>query len=117
MPLKPLAEQSERLDVPQIHDMEKLPALLKNWDPARPIIWAAERGDHPPLKFVLEGLQKQNPPTFLIGPEGGFSQKEIEMLMKLSYLFPVSLGEAILRAETAALLCLSAWKLLNNRSV
>jgi len=107
------AEQSERLDVPQIHGMEKLTVLLKNWDPAHPIIWAAERGDHPPLKSAIESLQNQNPPTFLIGPEGGFSPKEIEMLMNLTHVHPVSLGESVLRAETAALLCLGAFQIWN----
>lgn len=109
------AEQSERLDVPTIHDMEKLSALLKNWDPSRPIIWAVERGDYPPLKSVIENLQNQNPPTFLIGPEGGFSPKEIEMLKAINYVHPVSLGESILRAETAALLCLSAFQIWNAK--
>ncbi len=41
----------------------------------------------------------------VIGPEGGFSPREAEMLMDNGFK-PCSLGESILRWETAALLCL-----------
>ena len=101
------AEQSERLTVPEIAEMQKLPALLKGWDPECPVFWAAERSDHPPLTAVLENVQS---PTFLIGPEGGFSEKEVQLLQDLPFVIPVSLGATILRAETAALMCLSLWR-------
>ena len=38
----------------------------------------------------------------MIGPEGGFSPKEIEFLSNEGFA-PVTLGERILRAETAAM--------------
>ncbi|MBF4472319.1 16S rRNA (uracil(1498)-N(3))-methyltransferase [Flavobacterium sp. HJJ] len=40
--------------------------------------------------------------TILIGPEGDFSSKEIELALENSYI-PVSLGETRLRTETAAI--------------
>lgn len=42
---------------------------------------------------------------FVLGPEGGFSPREIDTLAQSAFL-PVSLGDRILRWETAALLCL-----------
>lgn len=42
---------------------------------------------------------------FVLGPEGGFSSREINTLATSTFL-PVSLGDRILRWETAALLCL-----------
>ena len=42
-----------------------------------------------------------------IGPEGDFSPREMSLLLGAGAL-PVSLGERVLRAETAALYCLSA---------
>ena len=39
--------------------------------------------------------------TILIGPEGDFSEKEIEFALKNKYI-PVSLGNTRLRTETAA---------------
>lgn len=48
---------------------------------------------------------------FLIGPEGDFSMKEILMAADAGFL-PVSLGEARLRTETAALLVTAAANLM-----
>ncbi len=42
---------------------------------------------------------------YTIGPEGGFSDKEISIFKQKSFSF-VSLGKRILRCETASLLCL-----------
>ena len=42
---------------------------------------------------------------FVLGPEGGFSEREITRLMKAEFI-PISLGNRILRWETAAMLCL-----------
>ncbi|WP_432736314.1 16S rRNA (uracil(1498)-N(3))-methyltransferase [Maridesulfovibrio sp. FT414] len=43
----------------------------------------------------------------VIGPEGGFSQREAELLLDNGFK-PCSLGKSILRWETAALLCMGA---------
>ena len=39
----------------------------------------------------------------LVGPEGGFTQQELEMCEQFSCVRFVSLGETVLRAETAAI--------------
>jgi 16S rRNA (uracil1498-N3)-methyltransferase len=41
-----------------------------------------------------------------VGPEGDFSREEIEAILNAGAL-PISLGPLVLRAETAALYCLS----------
>lgn len=43
--------------------------------------------------------------VYAIGPEGGFSQREIDHCINAGFI-PVSLGQRVLRCETAALLCL-----------
>jgi len=45
--------------------------------------------------------------TILIGPEGGWSGDEIDYLSNHKNITAVSLGDNILRAETAALFMLS----------
>jgi len=55
-----------------------------------------------------EGFYKTNS-LFITGPEGGFSEKEVE-LAKESGVKVVSLGKRILRAETAPLFMLSRIK-------
>lgn len=43
--------------------------------------------------------------VYVIGPEGGFSHRELDTLRTANFC-PVSLGGRVLRCETAALLCL-----------
>jgi 16S rRNA (uracil1498-N3)-methyltransferase len=49
--------------------------------------------------------------TLLIGPEGGFSDRELPLLLRQGFI-PVYLGENILRAETAAIYTLAAFKII-----
>ncbi len=50
------------------------------------------------------------PAAILIGPEGGFSGEEKDLLRGLPFVRPLSLGPRILRAETAALAALVLWQ-------
>jgi hypothetical protein len=43
----------------------------------------------------------------IVGPEGGFDDKEVEKLIKFNNLKPISLGKRILRTETAPLYIMS----------
>ena len=45
----------------------------------------------------------------MIGPEGDFSPAELERAIGAGFI-PVSLGEIVLRVETAVLYCLSVLK-------
>lgn len=51
-------------------------------------------------------MAKQRSVGIFIGPEGGFSEEEVEMAMA-SGITPISLGKRILRTETAGLCILS----------
>ena len=99
------AEQTGRLDVPEVAEPVKLDRLLEGWDAGRPLIFCDEAGEARP---VLEALK---PPlaqaAVLIGPEGGFSPEERERLRALPFVIPVSLGPRILRADTAAISALT----------
>ncbi len=50
------------------------------------------------------------PQHIIIGPEGGFSASERDLLQNLPNAHAVSLGERILRAETAAIAALVLWQ-------
>ncbi len=58
------------------------------------------------LKEVLKELKDRKKIFSVIGPEGGFSEEEIEQSKKKGFI-PIYLGERILRAETASLCLLS----------
>ncbi len=58
------------------------------------------------LKEVLREFVDKRKVFFVVGPEGGFSQDEIEGSKELGFV-PISLGQRILRAETVSLCLLS----------
>ncbi|WP_099285182.1 16S rRNA (uracil(1498)-N(3))-methyltransferase [Gluconobacter kondonii] len=87
------AEQCERLDVPDILPPESLRVVLAEWPEDRPLFAALERrpGERANVRAA----------ALLIGPEGGFSETEVEMLRRHSAVHALSLGPLVLRAETA----------------
>ena len=52
--------------------------------------------------------------SLLIGPEGGFSVEENEMLKTFKFVFPISFGKTILRSDTAAIVGLSYLNIINS---
>ena len=50
----------------------------------------------------VSAVMKKAPVTAVIGPEGGFGEEEVNLLETMGFI-PVSLGNRILRAETAAI--------------
>lgn len=95
------AEQCERLSVPRIHAAQPIENLWRGWPESRPLVAAIERdGTAPPPPQLLSG-------ALLVGPEGGFDPRELDVLRRLPFLVPASLGPRILRAETAAIVGLA----------
>lgn len=103
------AEQTGRLDVPQILEPVKLAKLIEGWEAPRQLLFCDEAGDAKPVLTALEGAAPA-PWAILIGPEGGFSPTEREVLRNLTYATPASLGPRILRADTAAISALTLWQ-------
>ena len=103
------AEQTGRLDVPQIVEPLKLAKLIEDWEGPRRLLFCDEAGDAKPVLAALEGAAP-GPWAILIGPEGGFSPTEREVLRNLTYATPASLGPRILRADTAAISALTLWQ-------
>jgi len=115
------AEQTGRLDVPEVLEPVKLEALLDGWDQDRPLMFCDEAGDDPSAEWggaegrarpALEALEGQARGAWalLIGPEGGFAPEERARLRGLQHVTPVTLGPRILRADTAAISALTLWQ-------
>ncbi len=109
------AEQCCRLTVPEITEPMPLQKLLDNWDVTRRLLvmdeTTVEDGDAG-VSMATLGKSKdgQACDAILIGPEGGFSASELDLLGNLPFVTKVSLGGRILRAETAALAALTLWQ-------
>lgn len=100
------AEQSERLSVPEVREPVRLDALLGAWPSERLLFVCDERGGGKPITQAAAEA-KGTPAALLIGPEGGFSAAEFEILERLPYIRRVGLGPRVLRADTAALAALA----------
>jgi len=102
------AEQTERLDLPDLKEPVDLANLVHNWPSDRTLIFADEGGDAEPALGRLKKIK--GPAAILIGPEGGFTDVERALLRDQTFIEPVSLGPRILRADTAALSLLTLWQ-------
>lgn len=96
------AEQCGRLSIPELRPPAPLTALIAAWPQERALALCDETGAGRPLAEVAAGWTGR-PAAVLVGPEGGFAERELDALAKLSFVSRVGLGPRVLRAETAAL--------------
>ena len=64
------------------------------------------------ISLLKEKLIKGNDSEIMVGPEGGFSQNELDLAKKAKFV-PVSLGEGRLRTETAGVMVCSIFSTIN----
>lgn len=96
------SKQCERASIPVCHPVTTLEEVLKqDFDH---IIVFAERSTEKSLKtFLRENpIKKGDKVLVIIGPEGGFSQREFEFFREKG-LPMITLGDLILKAETAVI--------------
>ncbi len=100
------AEQCCLTAIPQILPVKPLSEALLGY---QNIVFCDERGQGESIKnfITAKDRQEHNIDAILIGPEGGFTDKEADFLYTQKNLIPVSLGERIMRSETAALASLA----------
>jgi 16S rRNA (uracil1498-N3)-methyltransferase len=100
------AEQCGVLTVPGINAPVKLETLLETYKNRRVIVFCDEQA---PTASPLDAIKKLEGKKLLalVGPEGGFSIDERELLLSKNFVCPVSLGPRIMRADTAAVAILA----------
>ena len=108
--IKESCEQSNQLYLPDIYEVQKLEKKLKFINKNSIIFFADINSSN---KKISEEVKNSKSHEFylLIGPEGDFSLKEREILNSMKNCIPFSLGQNILRSETAAVVGLT---LLNS---
>ena len=102
------AEQCGATVVPEVAELAGLERVLAGWDDTRRILWCDEgmAGG----KAHLPTGRRGQPWAILIGPEGGFSDREQGRLRGMACVVPIPLGPRILRADTAAVAALTLWQ-------
>lgn len=105
-------EQSERLDLPNIHKLDNLKNTLDNLNNNDTIIFFCEErtGKNSPMDIFRTAKINGKKIYALVGPEGGFSSNEKQLIREYSNVVSINLGDTILRAETAAISILSILK-------
>ncbi|SHN16789.1 16S rRNA (uracil(1498)-N(3))-methyltransferase [Flavobacterium xinjiangense] len=92
-------KQSNVLFLPKLNNAIPFKEFLKQKQQGLNFIAHCEETDKKTLKTALKPNENV---TILIGPEGDFTEKEIELALDSNYI-PVSLGNTRLRTETAAI--------------
>lgn len=99
------AKQSKRARIPQVAlpiKLKPLESALKSHDL---VIFLYENEKDCSIQKTLEACKGQNI-ALVVGPEGGFSESEVEVLADYGCI-STTLGPRILRTETAGLACIA----------
>ena len=98
------AEQSRRISPPEISEPLKLKEALALSGTTRIVLSEAET--EAMLKDILQSHPNDDEVVLALGPEGGWTDDELELFQEAGWI-SASLGNTILRAETAAVASLA----------
>ncbi|GAB4495102.1 MAG: 16S rRNA (uracil(1498)-N(3))-methyltransferase [Saprospiraceae bacterium] len=103
-------KQSLRARLPKLNELTRFQKFATNAvESQKRIAWCSAE----PLPHLITTLSSQENTVIAIGPEGDFSPQEVELALKNGFT-GVSLGTARLRTETAGVLAVSVFNLLQN---
>lgn len=103
-------KQSVKSKMPEIKEIQPFDKLVKqDFDGQKFIAWI----DDDVTEQLCDLYQKGSNALVLIGPEGDFSKEEVELAKEYGFI-PVSLGNARLRTETAAVVACHTVQLINQ---
>ena len=111
------SEQCRRLTVPNISEAKSLTEVINEWNPARRLLVMDETlikvddVKEKALRMSTLKVKENDMPcdAILIGPEGGFSESELDKFGELAFVRKITLGPRVLRAETAVAVALGLW--------
>jgi 16S rRNA (uracil1498-N3)-methyltransferase len=95
------AEQSHRSDVPEVGPVTDFGQIVSSAGGFDLKLIPTLSGDRKTLGEAVEGPRPSSI-LVLIGPEGDFTDREVETARKAGFL-PMSLGDQVLRVDTAAI--------------
>ncbi len=107
---KEAAEQSHRFKIPKIIAFMSLKEFIKyseSYDYKLVAYEASSDSDETNFKRFIKTIKENEKMVIFIGPEGGISEKELLLLTENDFKV-ISLGNRILRTETAPLFIMSA---------
>ncbi len=105
---KEAAELAHRTVIPEVKFADSLKSALSILDPKtlKLLPYELQNGGLPSLKEVLRSVAIPSSAAFVIGPEGGFTEEEVQLAEASDWRL-LTLGKRILRTETAGLVVAS----------
>lgn len=103
-------KQSLKARLPILNEMTDFDSFIVQDFKGQKFIAHCYEGEKPLLK---KKIQKGEDVLVLIGPEGDFSEEEVDKAIKHGFI-PISLGKSRLRTETAALVACHTMNLMNQ---
>lgn len=103
-------KQSLKARLPRLNELTDFSTFITQDFKGQKFIAHCYEGEKPLLKDVLKPGEDA---VVLIGPEGDFSEEEVEKAVEYGFM-PISLGKSRLRTETAALVACHTINLLNQ---
>lgn len=100
-------KQCAQFTLPLIEDPLPFGEWISKPDPSELRLIASLAENPQNFRETLSAYPNLEGVTILIGPEGDFTSQELEAALAAGYV-PVTLGDLVLRVETATLFCLSA---------
>ena len=110
---KEASEQSKRTNIPIIEDIKSIKDLTK--EDADLKLVASTKEKEKLLSYYLQSIEDCAKIIMVIGPEGGISDKEEDILVSNGYN-RVSFGNLIFRVETATIYVASIINYISSRS-
>lgn len=109
-------KQSQKAYLPELDEMTPVGEFLAGLESGgqRFIGYVDETMDLNERKKLFDVLERGGDYTILIGPEGDFSPKEIEMACGSFGFVPVTLGDTRLRTETAGIMAVAVAAIKNE---
>ena len=103
-------KQSVKAFHPKLNELTPFVDFLASEDLGQAFIAHCYKGEKPHLKNMIQPKQQH---TILIGPEGDFSEQEVNLAKEKGFA-PISLGPARLRTETAGIVACHTVALMNE---
>ncbi|MFQ3307382.1 MAG: 16S rRNA (uracil1498-N3)-methyltransferase [Candidatus Midichloriaceae bacterium] len=100
---KEASEQCGRLEIPEINNLSNIDEILKLYVGKKNIIICNNQDSSTRLDLIDNKIDYSMDSLVLIGPEGGFSSKELDLIKSYKDIYSVSLGNLVLRSETAVI--------------
>lgn len=109
--VKEASEQSKRNSVPIVNNAMSLSNLVKLSDYDMKFLCTVNENSQN-IKKVLSNLNRNVRMLFVIGPEGGFTEEEEKIFLENGFI-SLSLGNSVLRTETASSFIMSVIRYLD----